>query len=227
MFLSKEREKTNDYILHQTNRLRYTYLQIPVLRSLVAMSIGGCHSLRTLLSPSIARGLVKLKALSIFGCEKIEEIVAAAAEGDEETEDDNIFPQLTELSLKNLPNLRTLLSPSIARGLVKLETLEIENCEKIEEIVAAAAEGDEETEDDNIFPQLTELSLHNLPNLRSFSQGKCNFKWPLVKFIRIRGCCNMKKFCFGSVSIPWEVRLDVSDVGENVLQELKNSRKEK
>ncbi|XP_062021392.1 probable disease resistance protein At4g27220 [Rosa rugosa] len=204
-------------------------------QNLTLLKIWDCQSLRTLLSLSIARGLVKLQRLEIENCEEIEEIVAAA-EGDEETEDDNIFPQLRYLSLDNLPNLRsfssfrkcslrTLLSPSIARGLVKLQRLEIENCEKIEEIAAAAAaEGDEETEDDNIFPQLTYLRLEDLPNLRSFSQGKYNFNWTLVKKITIQGCGNMKKFCFGSVSIPRKVTLDV---GENVLQELNNSRKEK
>nr|XP_011459038.1 PREDICTED: disease resistance protein At4g27190-like isoform X2 [Fragaria vesca subsp. vesca] len=135
------------------------------------------------------------------------------------------FQNLREIVIKRCDSLRTLLSPSVARGLVKLQTLTIENCKRIEEVVAVPAEG-EETEDDNMFPQLQTLELEDLPNLGSFSQGIYNFKWPLVRAIIILRCNNMNKFCLGTLSTRKKVEIFVKGAGESVLQQLNNSRKE-
>ncbi|KAM5562893.1 hypothetical protein ABKV19_017860 [Rosa sericea] len=128
------------------------------------------------------------------------------------------FQNLTKLDVSWCRSLRYLLTPSIARGLVKLKSLEIRFCKKIEAIVAAD-EG-EETEDESMLPQLSSLILLDLPNLGSFSQGKYTFDWPLVEKIIIYDCINMNNFCSGFLSIPWEVSIDVSNSGENLEQEL-------
>ncbi|KAK9944524.1 hypothetical protein M0R45_010086 [Rubus argutus] len=133
------------------------------------------------------------------------------------------FQNLTELWVIGCRSLRYLLSPSIARDLVRLEGLYIERCEKIEEIVAAA-EG-EEKEDESILPRLKNLSLQHLSNLGSFSQGKYTFDWPL-EYIYITECDKMNNFCSGSLSIPRKVNIRVCDCGENLEQELNNCRKE-
>ncbi|KAK9944492.1 hypothetical protein M0R45_010056 [Rubus argutus] len=133
------------------------------------------------------------------------------------------FQNLTVLVVTCCHSLRYLLSPSIAKGLVRLEVLNIVDCEKIEEIVAAA-EG-EEKEDESILPRLKHLSLQELPNLGSFSLGKYTFDWPLVR-IDISKCDKMKNFCSGSLSIPREVDIRVRDCGENLEQELNNCMKE-
>ncbi|KAL6207675.1 hypothetical protein ACLB2K_018630 [Fragaria x ananassa] len=135
------------------------------------------------------------------------------------------FQNLREIDIESCDSLRTLLSPSVARGLVKLQTLTIENCKRIEEVLAVPAEG-EETEDDNMFPQLRTLELEDLPNLGSFSQGDYNFKWPLVNDIKILKCYNLKTFCLGSLSTPKDVEIEVEGAGESVLQQLNNSRKQ-
>ncbi|XP_004292886.1 PREDICTED: disease resistance protein At4g27190-like [Fragaria vesca subsp. vesca] len=109
----------------------------------------------------------------------------------------------------------------IGRGLVKLQTLEIDNCEKLEEIIEAPAEG-EETEDDNMFPQLCTLKLTELPNLVSFSRGRYNFKWPLVEDIQIFECRNMNKFCLGFLSTSKYVEIEVYGAGVSVLEDLNN-----
>ncbi|XP_062025311.1 uncharacterized protein LOC133741431 [Rosa rugosa] len=134
------------------------------------------------------------------------------------------FQNLTELYVRSCGSLRYLLAPSIARGLIKLRILEISSCEKIEAIVAAD-EG-EETEDESMLPQLFDLSLGDLPHLGSFSQGKYTFDWPLVQWIEINDCIKMNNFCSGSLSISREVSLYVSDSGENLEQELNDSKKE-
>ncbi|KAK9944494.1 hypothetical protein M0R45_010058 [Rubus argutus] len=134
------------------------------------------------------------------------------------------FQNLTELWVSDCHSLRYLLSPSIARGLVRLESLRIWRCEKIEEIVAAA-EG-EEKEVESILPRLKYLKLWDVLNLGSFSLGKYTFDWPLLQVIDITECNKMNDFCTGSLSIPRKVYITVCDCGENLEQELNNCRKE-
>ncbi|KAL6207685.1 hypothetical protein ACLB2K_018639 [Fragaria x ananassa] len=128
------------------------------------------------------------------------------------------FQNLRVLSVDFCYKLRTLIPPSIARGLVKLQSLVINNCWEIEEIVAAV-EG-EETEGDIMFPQLRALSLCSLYNLGSFSQGKYNFKWPLLEDIGIINCYKMKNFGLGSLSIPRKVKIMVDDVDRSFEEQL-------
>ncbi|PRQ25300.1 putative P-loop containing nucleoside triphosphate hydrolase, leucine-rich repeat domain, L [Rosa chinensis] len=134
------------------------------------------------------------------------------------------FQNLTVLVVRSCGSLRYLLSPSIARGLVKLGYLDIRSCENIEAIVAAD-EG-EETENESMLPQLYYLHLGDLPNLGSFSQGKYTFDWPRVRRIKIKKCNKMNNFCSGSLSIRREVKIIVRDSGENLEQELNDSKKE-
>ncbi|KAL7000136.1 hypothetical protein U1Q18_001287 [Sarracenia purpurea var. burkii] len=54
---------------------------------------------------------------------------------------------------------------SVARCLVKLERLKINNCTAMEEIVINEGQGDD---GELIFPKLEHMQLQNLPNLRSF-----------------------------------------------------------
>ena len=78
---------------------------------LTSIRIQRCHSLKSLLSHSMARSLVQLKELQVEGCEMIEKIVTK--------EDDNrdggnkvktLFPKLEMLKLQNLPKLECVCS---------------------------------------------------------------------------------------------------------------------
>ncbi|XP_061988559.1 uncharacterized protein LOC133707029 [Rosa rugosa] len=199
------------------------------------LGVTGCHKLLRLVPTHMQNRLQKLECIYTSYCSSLEEIfefrrltvddegdAAALTISESRNQSRQAFQNLREISIFSCESLRTLLSPSIARGLVKLQRLKIKDCEKIEEIVAAA-EG-EETEDDNLFPQLCTLTLEDLPNLSSFSQGRYNFKWPLVKDIKVLKCYNMKRFCLGSLSTPKEVKIDVQGASKSVLQVLNNSR---
>ncbi|XP_050365511.1 LOW QUALITY PROTEIN: uncharacterized protein LOC126784053 [Argentina anserina] len=137
------------------------------------------------------------------------------------------FQNLTELRVVSCGSLRYLLSPSVARGLVKLRILQIENCQKMVAVVATGeCEDREEVSREALLPQLCSLDLSNLPNLESFAQEKYTFDWPLVERISIQNCSKMNTFCSGSLSIARKNWIDVSDSGENLKQELYDSRKE-
>ncbi|WJX75992.1 hypothetical protein P8452_59463 [Trifolium repens] len=76
------------------------------------------------------------------------------------------FKNLTKLKVNNCPNLKSLLSYSMARSLVQLQTIEVSNCEMMEEIIT---KGEKYIEGDNkvktLLPKLEELRLSNLPKL--------------------------------------------------------------
>ncbi|KAL6212644.1 hypothetical protein ACLB2K_017862 [Fragaria x ananassa] len=182
---------------------------------LKSLRVKECRELLYLVPTHMQNRLRKLDSISVTYCASLEEIFEhrklivddagdAAAVPVSESENQGMqinkmmsfkqshqdFQNLSVLSVDFCNKLRTLIPPSIARGLVKLQSLVINNCWKIEEIVAAV-EG-EETEDDIMFPQLRTLSLCSLYNLGSFSQGKYNFKWPLLEDIGIINCYKMK-----------------------------------
>uniref|UniRef100_A0A5B7A010 Uncharacterized protein n=1 Tax=Davidia involucrata TaxID=16924 RepID=A0A5B7A010_DAVIN len=92
------------------NNKEYSHHGIKGYSGLTHLSIWRCSSLRNVISPSIARSLVHLQSLTISYCPKMEEIIAVAAETEEEEEvndDIIIFPQLTSLRLRDLPSLKT------------------------------------------------------------------------------------------------------------------------
>ncbi|XP_062021873.1 uncharacterized protein LOC133738359 [Rosa rugosa] len=218
------------------------------------LTVEDCDKLLHLVPTQMQNRLQRLESIGVFNCSSLEEIFEVGrltvnegnasisqsykipsniSQSDQEMQINDImdfkqscqgFQNLTELEVRSCGSLRYLLSPSIARGLAKLKYLTIRSCEMIEAIVAAD-EG-EETEDESMLPQLYYLALVDLPNLGSFSQGKYTFDWPLVEWIIINKCNKMNNFCSGSLSISREVRIRVSDSGENLKQELNDSKKE-
>ncbi|KAL6207673.1 hypothetical protein ACLB2K_018628 [Fragaria x ananassa] len=212
------------------------------------LRVGECYKLLHLVPTHMQNRLQKLEYIEVFCCSSLKEIfefrrligddewdaTTISESGDQGAQINKMmsfkqsrqaFQNLGVILIWRCHGLRTLLSPSVARGLVKLQILTIGECSIKEVVVAAAAEG-EETEDDNMFSQLHTLVLENLRNLGSFSEGKYNFKWPQVKKIKILRCNNMERFCLGSLSTPKEVEIEVEGAGVSVLQELNDSRQE-
>ncbi|KAF7150600.1 hypothetical protein RHSIM_Rhsim02G0094000 [Rhododendron simsii] len=88
------------------------------------------------------------------------------------------FFKLKRLEMNDIRSLRNMSHPSLARVLLNLQTLTIDNCWKMEAVV----DREEEIEDGQrikiektLFPELTDLKLSKLANLRRF----CNFTHPI------------------------------------------------
>ncbi|KAK3037030.1 hypothetical protein RJ639_031604 [Escallonia herrerae] len=94
---------------------------------------------------------------------------------------DTFYPKLTELCILNCGSLRNVFSPSVARNLKHLNILKIRYSEEIEEIIATAGQGQEETIDEIIFPQLTYLELQNVPKLSNFWNYGCQEQHEEIK----------------------------------------------
>ncbi|KAG5583632.1 hypothetical protein H5410_054259 [Solanum commersonii] len=77
------------------------------------------------------------------------------------------FSKLETLRVKSCGKLRNLMSLSVAKGLLNLRNLEIEDCESMEEVITK----EEQQQGDgimNLFPLLDELELCRLPKLGAF-----------------------------------------------------------
>ena len=92
---------------------------------------------------------------------------------------------LESLVLWNCDSLRSLISPSVAKSLVKLKTLKIGGSDMMEEVVAS--EGGEAT-DEITFYKLQHMELRYLPNLTSFSLGGYIFSFPSLEQMLVDEC---------------------------------------
>ncbi|KAM1044192.1 hypothetical protein ACFX2A_036163 [Malus domestica] len=213
------------------------------------LHVSGCSNLVFLVTVEVQNRLHKLDKLIVKGCNSLEEIFESTGSNANE-EPTATLPQsgktssisqtqmtqirgsnriqgfqLTSLHISDCVSLELLLSPSIARGMVKLKGLSIIECKKMEVVVAKPL-ADEESEDNSLLPQLSYLELRALPNLIIFSQGKCNLDWPSLEELTVEECPRMENLCLGSLSTPREVKLSISGASENLQKELNDSRKE-
>ncbi|KAK3037028.1 hypothetical protein RJ639_031602 [Escallonia herrerae] len=102
--------KLRELVLQELPNLKQTALNSNefhgnVSTKLEKLHISGCGSLRNVFSPSVARNLMHLKELVIRDSEEIVEVIATAGQGQEETTDEIILPQLMYLELRNMPKL--------------------------------------------------------------------------------------------------------------------------
>ncbi|KAI5660508.1 hypothetical protein M9H77_29301 [Catharanthus roseus] len=120
-----------------------------------------------------------------------------------------VLRNLTKLNISDCDNVRYLLSPSIARALSSIKNLEIWNCKLIEEIVVRDVE-DEGKVDKLVLPQLENLVLWNLENLKWFFHGDLDF--PSLVYFDLNECPKMGVLCCGTLCTPnsIEVKLGYS-----------------
>ena len=97
------------------------------------------------------------------------------------------FHYLKDLYVYRSNVLISLLTPSTARTLVQLRYIQIENCERMTEIVAN--EGSEaEAGDEITFNNLKSLCLIKLPSLAAFHLGNRTIKFPSLDYVRVEDC---------------------------------------
>uniref|UniRef100_M1AR44 Disease resistance protein RPS5 n=1 Tax=Solanum tuberosum TaxID=4113 RepID=M1AR44_SOLTU len=109
------------------------------------------------------------------------------------------FTKLQRLFVRYCGKLRNLMSPSVAKGLLNLQALSIEDCESMEEVITK-----EEQQGEGImtlFPRLQELNLINLPKLGHFFLTEHALEFPLLRILSICGCPGMKTFVQLGISV--------------------------
>ncbi|KAK4721766.1 hypothetical protein R3W88_011999 [Solanum pinnatisectum] len=112
------------------------------------------------------------------------------------------FSKLVILAIMNCENLRNLMSPSVARGVLNLRILNIVGCQSMEEVITVEEEqGKEIMNNELVFPRLEELQLGGLPKLRHFFLMKHALKFPFLREVKIDDCPEMKTFVLQEISV--------------------------
>ena len=96
------------------------------------------------------------------------------------------FQNLRKVKVSQCKTLKSLFSISLAKSLEQLESLHINDCGLLEEIVAL--EEGLKTTTEFVFPRITSLSLELLPELKYFYPGKHTSEWPSLKILKICKC---------------------------------------
>ncbi|KDO48535.1 hypothetical protein CISIN_1g036454mg, partial [Citrus sinensis] len=161
-----------------------------IFRNLVVVRIFDCQSLKNIFPTSIARSLLRLETLSIKDCGSVEEIVANDGRGNDAATK-FIFPSLTFLRLRDLPDLTTFYSGMHILECPELRKLEVNH-------VDVFANLEELTLSKCIFTTWRQAQFHKLKILHFISDGSDFFQVGLLQNIHnleklVLSTCEYKK----------------------------------
>ncbi|KAL0005369.1 hypothetical protein SO802_012930 [Lithocarpus litseifolius] len=125
------------------------------------------------------------------------------------------FAKLRKIEIEGCSSLKSVFPTSVAKALMQLEELDINDCATVEEIVAK--EEGIEIATSFEFPRLIALKLKSLPELKSFYPGKHTSDWQLLNRLTIYKCGKLKIFGSNKESVEETNGLG-HDVG--VIQDL-------
>ncbi|XP_028759120.1 uncharacterized protein LOC114718038 [Neltuma alba] len=116
---------------------------------------------------------------------------------------------LSYLEVSKCDGLRSLLTSSTAKSLVRLTTMKVAQCAMMEEIVTVE-ENEGEKQDEVVFCKLKSLELVSLRNLTSFSnsQSKAVFTFPSLERVKVSECLKLEKFS-EKISTPSLDKVDI------------------
>ncbi|CAI9779678.1 unnamed protein product [Fraxinus pennsylvanica] len=138
----------------------------------------------------------------------------------------HVMQNLTSLVVVDCSSLRYLFSPSMANLLVALETLEVYECQEMEEIVGREKEGTSDIDMVEegmtrriVFPKLSSLELLSLDGFRMFCSQNYELVFPSLHKLVILYCPVMTKFCSGHLNAP---ELKQIQIGEGQYVDISN-----
>ncbi|MED6218323.1 hypothetical protein PIB30_025726 [Stylosanthes scabra] len=198
------------------------------------LNINGFPQLSKLIQLKEMHMLQHVKELRITSCDSLEEVFESTGRMlTKEGYDQNInhyelqrikfqdlpkvrhasFGKLTSIEIARCNNLKCVVSYSVAKSLVEIKELKVNNCEMIEEIVKKEEEEkniniDGGSKDKTLFPKLEKLSLERLPNLRCVCYGDYDYDIPL----RNEDEEDEKQHEHVQISFPQLKELSLSDV---------------
>ena len=191
------------------------------------LEVDQCENLMNIFPRNMLRRLQNLKNLQKSGCNSVEEVFEVRGTNLDEICDKG-STQLRHLTSINLPKLKhiwtsdleailtfqnlrgvhisqcktlkSLFPISVAKSLEQLQSLHINDCGLMEEIVAL--EEGLETTTKFVFPRITSLSLESLPELKCFYPGKHTSEWPSLKSLTTCKCNKVKIVASNELSFP-------------------------
>lgn len=206
-------------ILYEARQIR----SLHKLRKLLVEHLNDVHILFDFDGLTVTEGRVesllgRLNSLKMFNLPKLVHITTKVPKGI------YVFKNLTSLDVGKCDSLRYLFSPSMVNSLVALESLEVVDCEAIEEIVGGGRGGEEGTSEIEmveermankiVFPNLYSLQFKNLERFRTFTSQNYKIVFPSLEKLEIRYCPVMTKFWLQQkmitakeLSISWDGKM--------------------
>ncbi|XP_061370923.1 uncharacterized protein LOC133313549 [Gastrolobium bilobum] len=127
-------------------------------QNLIHLDVNDCSNLECLLSLSMAKNLGNLQSLFISECEKMEHIFLEEQDSDDKMEG-NIFPNLKNIKLSSMKSLRKIWAKLPLYSFGKLDTLIIEECDKLDKVFPCYMEG--------VFRSLCNLRITNCKSMEA------------------------------------------------------------
>ncbi|KAB2032493.1 hypothetical protein ES319_D05G378000v1 [Gossypium barbadense] len=144
-----------------------------------------CNKLKFLFTMCVANSLGKLQTLKIERCFGMEEII-------QDSQVSTIsFQCLRKLQVRECNKLKFLFPMCVANSLGQLQTLKIESCSQLQEIIQgpevliSMSQG---------LEQLSEVELINLPQLKGRDRNDIVLASPSLQVLRVRDCPQLTPF---------------------------------
>ncbi|PWA73071.1 AAA+ ATPase domain-containing protein [Artemisia annua] len=118
------------------------------------------------------------------------------------------FSRLRDIHLSVLPEMAHLFNLSVAMNLVNLESLHIEYCPIMQQVLDNPSPSEPSTTENKlIFPKLTKLVLNDIISLVCFSQGNnLQVEFPLLKVLKLEYLQNFHTFCPEEINLASKVK---------------------
>ncbi|XP_061992069.1 disease resistance protein At4g27190-like [Rosa rugosa] len=123
-----------------------------------------------------------LQILLVNGCDSLRNLRSSAIS----------FNNLTTLQVSVCDGLKYLITYSMAKSLMQLTTLEVEECPRLVEIVGSNE--DDDSRNEITFKRLKHLKLSDLPRLQGFCSGNCIAKFPSLETSTMSNRLKLKIF---------------------------------
>ncbi|XP_022635602.1 uncharacterized protein LOC106758399 [Vigna radiata var. radiata] len=156
----------------------------------------------------------KLQVLKLHNCPQLQKLVHCAVS----------FINLKELRVEDCERMEYLFTFATVKSLVKLETLIINSCESMKEIIK------DENEDgcaEMVFGQLKSIKLESLPRLVRFYSGKATLQCSYLKMVMVVECPSMITFSEGVIKVPMLSGIQTSKDSKLIFHEDLNTTIEK
>jgi len=131
----------------------------------------------------------KLEMLNLHKCPQVEKLVSSTVS----------FINLKRLFVMNCERMEYLFTFATFKSLVKLENLQIMDCESIKEIAKCE---DEDGFDEMVFGGLRLIELNCLRSLVSFYSGNATLQFSCLEAVKVIKCPNMETFSEGVIKAP-------------------------
>ncbi|KAL4378410.1 hypothetical protein GQ457_02G040550 [Hibiscus cannabinus] len=221
-------EKIKISHLKNVKMIWYNQLHAGSFSKLKELKVEYCDGLLNIFPFLLLQEFQRLEILTVNCCVSLQEVFQLQVHGLDIEETNVVGCQLREVNLFRLPklkhvwskglngnlsfenlrkvdvwecwSLKTLFPFSVAKRLLQLESLIVDNC-GVEEIVSKI-DGGVEHEIRFEFNQLTFLKLWNLPNLIRFYPGTHKIVWPALKKLSTYWCGKIKIFGHVDSQLP-------------------------